>query len=127
MLTPDSHADVMVIGAGVSGLLAAETLRDRGLRVVVLDKGRGVGGRLATRRTHPDVFDHGAQSFTARDPQFRLRVEAWQAAGIVRPWATGIALADGTFKRDVRDGASHEAGVRRVEHHELLRVKTGAG
>jgi hypothetical protein len=46
------------------------------------------------------VFDHGAQFFTARDPQFRLLVEAWQAAGIVRPWATGFALADGTFKRD---------------------------
>ena len=30
---------------GMCGLLAAETLRDRGLRVVVLDKGRGVGGR----------------------------------------------------------------------------------
>ena len=25
---------------------------------------------------------------------------SWQAAGIVRAWATGFALADGTFKRD---------------------------
>ena len=65
-----------------------------------IGKGRGVGGRLATRRSASGVFDHGAQFFTARDPQFRLLVEAWQAAGIVRPWATGFALADGTLKRD---------------------------
>jgi len=117
MTTPDSDADVIVIGAGVSGLLAAESLRDRGLRVVVLDKGRGVGGRLATRRTHPDVFDHGAQSFTARDPQFRLRVEAWQAAGIVRPWATGFALADGTFKRDGETRFCGVSGMTAIAKH----------
>jgi predicted NAD/FAD-dependent oxidoreductase len=98
MMTPDSHVDAIVIGAGVSGLIAARTVQANGARVLVLDKGRGVGGRLATRRTASGVFDHGAQFFTARDPQFRLRVEAWQAAGIVRPWATGFALADGTFK-----------------------------
>ena len=100
MMTPDSHVDAIVIGAGVSGLIAARTLQANGARVLVLDKGRGVGGRLATRRTDSGVFDHGAQFFTARDPQFRLLVAAWQAAGIVRPWATGFALADGTFKRD---------------------------
>ena len=92
--------DVVVIGAGLSGLLAAARLQSGGARVLVLDKGRGVGGRLATRRTDAGSFDHGAQFFTARDPQFRLLVEAWQAAGIVRAWATGFALADGTFKRD---------------------------
>ena len=68
MMTPDSHADVIVIGAGVSGLLAAARCATASSRVVVFDKGRGVGGRLATRRTDSGVFDHGAQFFTARDP-----------------------------------------------------------
>jgi hypothetical protein len=94
------RTDVLVIGAGISGLLAATTLQARGLRTVILDKGRGVGGRLATRRTPTATFDHGAQFFTAREPQFLDRVESWQAAGVVRPWATGFALADGTFKHD---------------------------
>ena len=84
----------------MAGLTAAGELQRAGCRVLVLDKGRGVGGRLATRRTDLGAFDHGAQFFTARDPQFRSRVEAWQAARIVRAWATGFALADGTFKRD---------------------------
>jgi cyclohexanone monooxygenase len=36
--------DVVVVGAGMSGLYALKVLRDRGLRVVVLEKGAGVGG-----------------------------------------------------------------------------------
>ena len=96
----DSPLDVIVIGAGISGLLATAALQSGGARVLILEKGRGVGGRLATRRTDLGAFDHGAQFFTARNPQFRSRVEAWQAAGIVKAWATGFALADGTFKRD---------------------------
>ena len=47
MITPP-QADVIVIGAGLSGLIAAGTLKASGARVLVLDKGRGVGGRLAT-------------------------------------------------------------------------------
>jgi cyclohexanone monooxygenase len=35
---------VVVVGAGMSGLYALKVLRERGLRVVVLEKGSGVGG-----------------------------------------------------------------------------------
>ena len=42
--------DVAIIGAGIAGLRAAETLRKAGLDVVVLEKSRGLGGRAATRR-----------------------------------------------------------------------------
>lgn len=58
--------DVAVIGAGISGLIAARHLADTGRSVVVLDKGRGVGGRMATRRSEGGgvVYDHGAQAFS---------------------------------------------------------------
>ena len=56
---------VAVIGAGISGLFAARTLADRGLNVKVFDKGRGLGGRMSTRRVDgKSCFDHGAQYFT---------------------------------------------------------------
>ena len=51
---------VAVIGAGLAGLSAALVLREHGAGVVVLEKGRGVGGRTSTRRTQLGSFDHGA-------------------------------------------------------------------
>lgn len=105
----DQPLDAIVIGAGLSGLIVADTLQASGRRVRLLEKARGLGGRLATRRSNLAVFDHGAQFFTARDPAFLSRVEAWQAAGVVRPWSEGFALADGTFKRD---GETRYCGVK---------------
>ncbi|MBM3847668.1 MAG: FAD-binding protein [Verrucomicrobia bacterium] len=113
----ESTWDVIVIGAGLSGLLAAARLQSGGARVLVLDKGRGMGGRLATRRTGPAVFDHGAQFFTARDPEFCSRVDDWVAAGIVKAWATGFALADGTFKQDGETRFRGVTGMSSIARH----------
>lgn len=91
---------VVVVGAGLSGLMAARTLASRGWSVVVLDKGRGVGGRMATRRiTTPDgrtaTLDHGAQFFTVRDERFAALVDEWVKAGVVREWCRGFTADDG--------------------------------
>ncbi len=78
---------VAVIGAGISGLFAARTMADHGLNVTVFDKGRGVGGRMSTRRVDGEPrFDHGAQYFTARDPRFQRYVESWMRQNIVDRW-----------------------------------------
>jgi predicted NAD/FAD-dependent oxidoreductase len=89
-VTPD--VDVAVVGAGVAGLTAAAALRDHGLRVRVLEKSRGLGGRAATRRRGDLRIDHGAQFFTARDPRFQTRVEAWLASGDVVVWTRGVPV-----------------------------------
>lgn len=44
----------IVIGAGVAGLTAA-----RALKAPIIEKSKGVGGRLATRRVGDEKFDHG--------------------------------------------------------------------
>ncbi len=84
--------DVAVVGAGVAGLTAAAALRDRGYRVLVLEKSRGLGGRAATRRRGDLRIDHGAQFFTARDARFQARVDAWLATGDVAVWTRGMAV-----------------------------------
>lgn len=79
----------LIIGAGLSGLAAARELEKKGWKTTILDKGRGVGGRLATRRFEDAVFDHGAQFFTTRDPKFAALVEQWQAEGAAQEWFCG--------------------------------------
>lgn len=51
---------VAVIGAGLTGLVVARRLREARVPVTVFEKSRGLGGRLATRRTEHGDFDHGA-------------------------------------------------------------------
>ncbi len=77
---------VAVVGAGVAGLACARALINGGADVCVFDKGRSVGGRLATRRIPPHAFDLGAQYFTAKDERFARQVRAWSEAGVCAPW-----------------------------------------
>lgn len=86
---------VAVIGAGLSGIICARTLADHGFPVTVFEKSRGVGGRMATRRTENGLrFDHGAQYFTVRHDGFRRYVESWSHDGIVQPWRCKIAILE---------------------------------
>lgn len=90
----------VVVGAGVSGLLAARELTATGWRVVVLEKGRGVGGRMATRRLENGTFDYGAQFFTVRDERFGSLVAGWLREGVVEEWSRGFADAENRRKED---------------------------
>lgn len=97
---PATRHEVLVVGAGLAGAVCARTLADAGWRVTVLDKSRGVGGRLATRRaswvdaaghTHPVAFDHGAPGFGSSGPAFAEQVARWQAAGLLQAWQPTLA------------------------------------
>jgi predicted NAD/FAD-dependent oxidoreductase len=81
--------EIIVIGAGAAGLAAASQLRKSGNDVLVIDKGRGVGGRLATRRVGALRMDHGAQFFTVRDRRFSVLVAPLMDSGEVFEWWRG--------------------------------------
>ena len=62
MATPDQRADVVVVGAGYSGLCAARHLHSAGLDVVVIEARDRVGGRVWTELTPGGaVVDQGGQ------------------------------------------------------------------
>lgn len=77
---------IAIIGAGIGGLALASALRDVAL-VTVFEKGRGVGGRMATRREGEHSFDHGAQCFTVRTTAFQAWLKPLTAAGLVDEWS----------------------------------------
>ncbi|KZX54810.1 deoxyribodipyrimidine photolyase [Erythrobacter sp. HI00D59] len=81
---------IAIVGAGMAGLSCATRLAALGHDVALFDKGRGPGGRMATRRVEADgttlSFDHGAQYFTARDPRFVEQVARWEREGVVARW-----------------------------------------
>lgn len=104
MLHPMDHPvapriyDTLIVGAGICGLMATGQLLDHGARVILLDKGRSVGGRLATRRIGAGCADHGAQFFTVRAARFQQFVDRWQEQDLVFPWSTG--WSDGSLAAD---------------------------
>lgn len=86
---------VVIVGAGIAGLVAARELAAHDVDVILVDKGRSVGGRLATRRIGGALLDHGAQFFTARTPAFQARVDDWIERGVVHVWNHGFDGDDG--------------------------------
>ena len=61
---------VLIIGTGMAATALANTLAGKA-RVTLIEKSRGFGGRMATRRREGFEFDHGAQVFPARSQDFQ--------------------------------------------------------
>ena len=85
---------IVIIGAGIAGLSAASALIRGGQLPVIFDKGRGIGGRVATRRVSlPDgtqlQFDHGAQFATAKGAGFGTVLTELQKTGLAAVWNSG--------------------------------------
>jgi predicted NAD/FAD-dependent oxidoreductase len=97
--------DVVVIGAGISGLTAAQALHQEGYRVVVVDKSRGLGGRLATRRIDNTAIDHGCRYLQSFDDPNLSIIPDLMATGILQPWRPeSFDLgADGALKATATD------------------------
>ena len=87
---------IVIIGSGMAGLACARRLADARLAAIVLDKGRGIGGRVATRRVGDLQFDHGAQYVNAHGAGFAAALHSlgdsmagWQD-GMGRTHSVGV-------------------------------------
>lgn len=90
----------LVIGAGMAGIIAARRLQKKGVQVTVLEKSKGFGGRMATRRVGEAVFDHGAQFLTVHGMFFRVVVEDLQDQGQLKAWSRGFLNGDRILNSD---------------------------
>ena len=70
------NADVIVIGAGMSGLAAGRALAEAGKRVLILEARERVGGRIFTEQTASGTLvEHGAEFIHGRAPELWSLIE----------------------------------------------------
>jgi hypothetical protein len=78
--------DVAVVGAGIAGISCAQQLRQLGYRVVVIEKSRGVGGRIATRRVQDTYADHGTRYLSAQGEHLAQLIQVLCENQILQTW-----------------------------------------
>lgn len=100
----NSSPDVVVVGAGISGLAAARELQANGLKTLIVERDINVGGRMATLDFAGNRIDHGAQFFTVRSDEFSAIIQQATEAGAVTEWTKGF--------EDPPDGFSRWRGTR---------------
>lgn len=76
-MSGNHEADVVIVGAGLSGMIAARTLLQAGLRPLVLEADERVGGRILTEEVAPGLpIELGAQWIgDTHERMFRLAAE----------------------------------------------------
>ena len=99
----DTSRRVVVVGAGLSGLMAASRLTDRGWHVTVLEARERVGGRVwSSTLSNGSVVELGAEWIMAGDREIRstaagLDIELLATGADYRrrePWGPGAASLD---------------------------------
>jgi len=116
---------VLIIGAGMAGITSGRALEAAGFDVLLLDKGRAVGGRMATRRIGEATFDHGAQHVSVRTASFGREMEALVRQGTANVWYRSESVTHP--ERGMEDRYAGIGGMRRIPEAlgEGLHVTTG--
>ena len=78
--------DVAVVGAGLAGLVCARRLQQAGYTVTLLEKSRGLGGRVATRRIVGMPLDHGARYVQPQGELLQALTQHWLDQQLLTPW-----------------------------------------
>ncbi len=95
---------VVVVGGGISGVTCARRLADAGVAVTLVDRGRRLGGRMASRMLDGRPVDTGASYFTVSDDRFRQVVEAWHRSGLAHEWTDTFAVLEPGEDRSSKSG-----------------------
>jgi renalase len=86
--------DIAVIGAGMAGLICAQQLRQAGYRVIVVEKSRGLGGRVATRRLQETCADHGMRYLESQGQWSQQLIDVLLDRHLLKPWIDIIHQRD---------------------------------
>ncbi|GGG39793.1 oxidoreductase [Croceivirga lutea] len=67
--------EITILGAGISGLLAAKTLEEQGFNTTIIEATNEVGGRVKTTIENDIAFDHGFQVMLTAYPQVQKHLD----------------------------------------------------
>ncbi len=101
---PD-RVDVVVVGAGLAGLAAAQRLAAAGVEVLVLDASDAVGGRVRTDVVDGLRLDRGFQVLNPGYPALRRVLDV--TALDLRPFLAGLVVAMGSRRWTLADPRRH--------------------
>ncbi|MEV4046034.1 NAD(P)/FAD-dependent oxidoreductase [Streptomyces sp. NPDC049744] len=101
MLEPAYQADVVVVGAGIAGLAAAQRLTSAGVTTTVLEAAHTVGGRMATEKVDGFRLDRIGQLLSTACPELH-RTPGLDGLSLL-PFAPGVLLHS--------EGRHHRAGA----------------
>lgn len=69
--------DYVIVGAGLSGALISYHFTEKGIRHLIVDKGRGAGGRFSSRRLEKNTFNHGSQKIPFHEFEYEKWFQKW--------------------------------------------------
>ena len=58
--------DIIIIGGGISGSYLSSKLKKHGYKVLIIEKSKGVGGRMCTKPVGGNLVDYGCQHITPK-------------------------------------------------------------
>ena len=97
----DDDAGVLVVGAGLAGLRAAQVLGDAGVDVTLIEASDEVGGRVRSRDVDGYVLDQGFQLINPTYPEL-IATGVLDGLGL-RPFAPVVRFVDDRGHYDLLD------------------------
>lgn len=86
-----SKFDFLIVGAGLTGLNLARELKEaqESLHVLIAEKSKSCGGRMATRRVGDSRYDHGAQ-FIKNSSGAQKLFEVWRQGNVLNKFPSDL-------------------------------------
>ena len=108
----DSRTDVIVVGAGLAGLVCAEDLTRAGFECLVLEASDGIGGRVRTDACDGFLLDRGFQILLTAYPQVQRRLDL--DALEMGYFEHGVRVHRNGATLHLRDPIRHPLGIART-------------
>ena len=104
-----ASVDIVIVGGGLSGLIAALEVKSLGLKPLVLEAGPEIGGRIATDSAGGFLFDRGFQILLAGYPWVQDFLDLDQLD--FRPVKSGALIWDGKKFERMMDPIRHPSEI----------------